>query len=194
MAAAIFAPMPQNAASPARRVVITGAPGTGKTTLLKTIEARGYPVLPEMARELIREQMDAQSYLLPWEDHAGFGEKLFERQVAQYHQAQAGTTTFYDRGIPDNLGYLRRDGIPNARLEEAARQYPYFPYVYFTPPWPEIYGQDAERREDLPLMQAIHQALENIYQHYGYQLIEVPRLDPAQRADFILHHMAQQSA
>ena len=183
--------MPDIDASPARRVVITGAPGTGKTTLLKSIESRGYRVLPEMARALIREQLAAQSKLLPWENHAGFGEKLFERQVAQYHQAPAGLTTFYDRGIPDNLGYLRRDGIPNADLEEAARQYPYFPYVYFTPPWPEIYDRDAERREDLPLMQAIHQALEDIYRHYGYQLIEVPKLPPAQRADFILHHMAQ---
>lgn len=171
------------------RVVITGAPGTGKTTVLEKLNSKGYPVLPEMARALIKEQQALDSELLPWKAHKRFGEALYARQVQQYHQAQEGQISFYDRGILDNLGYLRRDGIQNIALEEKAHSYPYFPKVFFTPPWQEIYNQDAERWEDFELMLDIHQALQAIYRDFGYQLIEVPRLAPEKRVDFILHQL-----
>ncbi|WP_435102063.1 AAA family ATPase [Arhodomonas sp. AD133] len=36
------------------RFVITGGPGAGKTTVLATLEERGYHCVPESAREMIR--------------------------------------------------------------------------------------------------------------------------------------------
>ena len=37
--------------------VITGGPGVGKTTLLETLAQQGFPYVPEIAREIIREQV-----------------------------------------------------------------------------------------------------------------------------------------
>jgi predicted ATPase len=37
--------------------VLTGGPGAGKTTLLNQLEEMGYMCVPEVAREIIREQM-----------------------------------------------------------------------------------------------------------------------------------------
>lgn len=169
-----------------QRIILTGAPGTGKTTILHLLEKQGYDVLPEMARALIKEQQALETEILPWKNHKAFGEELFRRQVAQFHQAKNGLTTFYDRGIPDNLGYLRRDGLQNKALEKEAESYRYFPKVFLTPPWEDIYNQDDERWEDFELMLQIHEALVDIYQHFDYQLIEVPRISPEQRLDFIL--------
>lgn len=171
------------------RIILTGAPGTGKTTISHLLKRQGYPVLPEMARALIKEQQELDSDILPWKDHKAFGEVLFRKQVAQFHQAQEGLTTFFDRGIPDNLGYLRRDKIQNKALEKEAEQYQYFPKVFLTPPWEDIYNQDNERWEDFELMLQIHDALMDIYQHFKYQIIEVPRISPANRLDFILEHI-----
>lgn len=171
------------------RIIITGAPGTGKTTILHELEDRGYSVLPEMARALIREELDRGGDILPWLRHEAFGEELFERQVAQYHEAPQEPLVFYDRGIPDNLGYLRRDGLQNTRLEKEAYDYPYHPRVFLLPPWPEIYDQDEERREDQLLMREIHQALQEIYNFYGYDILEVPKTTPKARADYVLENV-----
>jgi predicted ATPase len=37
--------------------VVTGGPGTGKTTVLRELERKGFPCVPEVARQLIQEQM-----------------------------------------------------------------------------------------------------------------------------------------
>lgn len=174
-----------------QRIVITGAPGTGKTTLVNLLQQQGYAVHPEMARALIKEQQELDSDLLPWRNHALFGEELFKRQLDQYQVAMPNIINIYDRGIPDNLGYLRRDGFQNKRLEEEAAAYPYYSKVFFTPPWKDIYAQDNERKEDFELMLEIHQALLDIYGFYKYQLVEVPRTTPQERLNFVLYHINQ---
>lgn len=176
--------------SKTRRVIITGAPGTGKSTLLKLLAEAGYPTHEEMARALIAEQQALDSDILPWKDHPKFGAILFERQRAQYEAVVEGKTNFYDRGILDNLGYLRRDGHRNLQLEEQARNYRYHPEVFLTPPWEEIYGNDAVRWEDLDLMQDIHRALAEIYADFGYQVVLVPKSSPQDRFHFVLNHLS----
>ena len=48
--------------------VITGGPGTGKTTVLRELERRGFAVEEEVARRIIREQMESGGNALPWGD------------------------------------------------------------------------------------------------------------------------------
>jgi predicted ATPase len=172
-----------------KRVVITGAPGTGKSTILHLLENRGFTIHSEMARALIAEQQALESELLPWENHAGFGLELFKRQKEQYFNAEDGVYNFYDRGVPDNLGYLRRDKLQNTLLEEEAAELKYHQEVFLTPPWEEIYGNDEVRWEDTKLMLEIHEALKDIYNFYGYQITEVPKLSPEERVLFILNRL-----
>ncbi len=172
-----------------KRVVVTGAPGTGKSTVLNLLTAKGFPVLPEMARELIAEQQAIEnSTMVPWLDHPSFGLELFKRQVQQYQDAQEGVN-FYDRGILDNLAYLRRDECPNESLEQQAKDYPYHPDIFLMPPWEEIYSNDSVRWEDLDLMRSIDKALRSMYSRFGYQVIEVPKVGPEERMHFILEHL-----
>ena len=173
-----------------KRVVITGAPGTGKSTILNLLEKRGYRIHPEIARALIAEQQELKSDLLPWKKHADFGVELFKRQKEQYFNAKADAYNFYDRGVPDNLGYLRRDGLQNHALETEAADLKYHQEVFLTPPWEEIYGNDDVRWEDTQLMLEIHEALSDIYQFYGYQITEVPKLSPEERVGFILKRLS----
>ena len=169
-----------------KRVVITGGPGTGKTTILDLLRDKGYPCHTEVSREVIKEQLILNSRLLPWDDLSGFSFKVNEGQVKQYKEAEEGKLNFYDRGIPDVLAYLRKEGIHEEELEQCAAQYLYHPIVFFMPPWPEIYGTDNERREDFDAMLEIHNNMKKVYCDLGYKVEEVPKLSPQKRIDFIL--------
>jgi len=46
--------------------VITGGPGTGKTTVLRELQRRGFAVAEEVARRIIREQIDSGGAAVPW--------------------------------------------------------------------------------------------------------------------------------
>lgn len=171
-----------------KRVIVTGAPGTGKSTVLNLLANKGYPVIPEMARQLIAEQQAVDSEMLPWKDHRSFGKELFRRQVEQYHLAKA-PLVFYDRGIPDNLAYLRRDGFQDKELEKQSGQYPYHHEIFLMPPWLEIYGKDDVRWEGTELMLDIDRALREMYREQSYTIVEVPKVEPQQRLHFILSHL-----
>jgi predicted ATPase len=51
-------------ATPDQFVVLTGGPGTGKTTLLEALRDNGFSVVPENARPIIRDQLAIGGYAL----------------------------------------------------------------------------------------------------------------------------------
>ena len=46
-------------------VVVSGGPGAGKTTLLLELERRGFCCVPEVARQIIQEQVRDEGDALP---------------------------------------------------------------------------------------------------------------------------------
>lgn len=172
-----------------KRVIITGGPGTGKSTIIDLLDEKGYPCHREVSREVIKEELAKGSEQLPWEDLSGFSNLVFNGQTNQYRNAVEGKTNFYDRGIIDVIAYLRKDNLPSDALEDLAKHYPYYKTVFLTPPWEEIYLRDDERRENFADMTAIHEALVDAYTSFGYEVIEVPKGSSQDRVKFILEHL-----
>ncbi len=175
-----------------KRIIITGGPGTGKSTIIDLLEERGYPCHCEVSRAVIKEQLEKGSDLLPWNDLSGFSDTVFKGQTGQYHQAEPNEINFFDRGLPDVIAYLRKDLLPTEALDDLVEHYPYHNEVFVTPPWEEIYKNDEERREDFETMQAIHNALVETYEHFGYTVVEVPKEDSYKRVNFILKRLGLQ--
>ena len=99
-------------------VAISGGPGAGKTTLLVELERRGFRCSPEVARQIIQQQVQAGGVALPWRDRTKYCRLMLERSVASYldqawdaEQHGAMETVFFDRGIPDALCYSRLAGL-----------------------------------------------------------------------------------
>jgi predicted ATPase len=172
-----------------KRVIITGGPGTGKSTIIEMLREQGYPCHSEVSRAVIKEQLEKRSDLLPWKDLPGFSDTVFKGQTGQYHQADANKVNFFDRGLPDVIAYLRKDLLPTDALDALVEHYPYHEEVFVTPPWEEIYQTDDERREDFETMQAIHNALVETYEQFGYKVVEVPKQGSQERVDFILNRL-----
>ncbi len=176
-----------------KRVVITGGPGTGKTSIVEALREKGYSCHTEVSRAVIKEELEKGSELVPWRDLPGFSDKVFQGQTSQYHMASKDEVNFYDRGLIDVIAYLRKDLLSTHTLDELVHHYPYHRLVFVTPPWPEIYAQDDERREDLEAMQAIHDSLLETYQQFNYEVVEIPRSALGDRVKFVLDRLGLQS-
>jgi predicted ATPase len=106
-----------------RFFILTGGPGSGKTTLIAALGEAGYPHSSEAGRGVIRDQVAIGGRALPWCDPAAFAEFMLCWEMRSYHlaRAQAGPF-FFDRGVPDVAGYLRLLGLPvPAYVEKASR-------------------------------------------------------------------------
>src|SRR3546814_14045915 len=54
--------------------VITGGPGSGKSTLIEALAVEGFDHMPEAGRAIIRDQVAIGGAALPWADRAAFAE------------------------------------------------------------------------------------------------------------------------
>ena len=168
--------------------VITGGPGSGKSTLIDALAARGFARTVEAGRAIIKEQVARGGSALPWSDPMAFAEAMFEWELRSYAGAerQEGVVLF-DRGIPDIAGYLRLMNLTvPARIDAAVRSHRYNTRVFVAPPWPEIFAQDAERKQTLDEAKQTYHALTATYTDYGYALVELPRASVAERAAFVM--------
>ncbi len=95
------------------KVVFFGGPGTGKTTMMEKFQERGYPVLPEVARELIIEEKLNFGIALPDVDMKSFQKKVFARQIEKEGQIDKYSgVVILDRGL-DCVGYCRLGWLPS---------------------------------------------------------------------------------
>lgn len=93
---------------------------------------------------------------------------------------------FFDRGMPDVVGYLRLMALPVPRhVERAAALFRYNRRVFIAPPWAEFFTPDAERKQSFDEAVRTYEAMVAAYEALGYDLIELPRSSIAERVTFL---------
>ncbi|CAM3783103.1 AAA family ATPase [Paracoccus yeei] len=167
--------------------IVTGAPGSGKTSLIGALARQGFRSMPEAGRAIIRDQVRIGGPSLPWSDRSMFAELMLGWELRSWHEARAlDGPVLMDRGIPDVIGYLTLCGLPvPAHVEAAASLYPYNKRVFIAPFWDAIFTQDSERRQDRQEAEATGRVMAQTYARLGYQMIELPRTSLEDRADFV---------
>lgn len=168
-------------------VIISGCSGGGKSTLLAELQRRGYTVIEEPGRRVIHQEMIAEGQATPWADMVSFLRRLIS--VAQNDHAsaprQSADWVFFDRSLIDATSALQiLTNEPS--LTELAQQYAYHHRVFMTPPWPEIYVQDAERRHGLDAALTEFERLLRVYPSLDYAVSLLPKVSVTERADFVL--------
>jgi predicted ATPase len=172
-------------------VVLSGCSGSGKSSLLSALAERGYRVVPEPGRQVIREQMFIGGDATPEKDVFKFLELTISRTIHHMiSEARTNSVVFFDRSIVDQVGgydFLKIE-VP-AHLRKAVELFRYHRRVFITPPWPEIFRNDTERTHSFDQAMAIYATQLKTYERLGYELVLVPQLSVAERADFVLGNL-----
>ncbi|MGV8095187.1 MAG: AAA family ATPase [Mangrovibacterium sp.] len=173
-------------------VVVTGGPGFGKTSIIKELATLGYPTGEEYARVLIEQQVAVNGDILPWKNAKRFQIEVMEQRIHFYQSVKEGEIAFTDRGLVDQLAFIRFRGLrPLSILLENIQKYPYEPVVFITPPWREIYSTDNIRDESFEEAELLHRFICNTYKELGYELVEIPKTDAVVRARFIVDYLGK---
>ncbi len=171
-----------------KKIVITGGPGTGKSTVIEELINRNFECMQEISRAITLNARKTGTEQLFLTNPLLFSELLLEGRINQYIEAEKKNSdlVFFDRGIPDVHGYMNYISIdyPDTYLNNC--KFYRYNYIFLMPPWEEIYISDNERYENFEQALAIHNHLERTYKELNYTIIEVPTGTIKERADFIL--------
>ncbi|MEM0518849.1 MULTISPECIES: ATP-binding protein [Aequorivita] len=171
-----------------KKIVLTGGPGSGKTTLIKFLEKEGYKVMHEISRDVTLEAQRQGIAQLFLENPILFSEMLLEGRLKQFQEGCSinSPIVFYDRGMPDVTAYMDFVKVHYPiNFSEICNKNRY-DHVFVLPPWKDIYEQDNERYESFEQAEKLFHFLKEGYLKYGYTPHEVPVGSLEERAEFIL--------
>ena len=172
-----------------KRIVITGGPGTGKTTIINELIKRKYVCLEEISRQVTLEAQERGIDQLFLTEPLLFSDMLLEGRIQQFFEAEKFDSDFifFDRGVPDVVAYMDylKTSYPN-RFNEACLNNKY-DHIFILAPWQEIYVSDNERYENYEQAVEIHHHLLAAYARYGYAMHDVPFGAVEDRADYIIN-------
>src|SRR6266536_2029706 len=117
-------------------LILTGAPGSGKTAILNQLRSE-FRCVDEPAREVLAEQR-ATGGIGTWDqDRFLFVHLLLQRSIQKYQSAlRSGRTVVFDRGIPDCVVYAVRAEVSMERAGD--------PFRRLFPDWSSPSGQLTE--------------------------------------------------
>jgi predicted ATPase len=171
------------------RYIVTGGPIVAKGLVFEELRARGYTTSEgEIARTIYREFKERLGRHLRVEDRREYSNAVLDAFIIEYSEQKHGLR-FYDRGIPDGLGWDRFFGLEAAsELLAAVRAYRYDavlvldPLDSFEDEADVVWAQEREARR-------VHELIIQGYVDSGYEPIFVPADSADRRVEFILRNV-----
>ena len=167
--------------------VITGAPCSGKTSVISSLEQLGYRVVHETARAYINEGLDKGKSLDEIKaDMSLFEHNIFYRKIEIEASIPDKAIVFLDRAIPDSIAYFRFAGLNPEEPEKESADIRYRKIFLFDR---LRIKHDEVRNENDEDSILIDRLIEETYKTLGYEIMRVPVLPVGRRIDFILENM-----
>jgi predicted ATPase len=167
-----------------KRIIISGGPSSGKTTLINNLKSLGYPCFDEISREIISEQQIKKS-----KKELNFEKIVFDKRIEQYNLAKS-KIQFYDRSFIDGIAYMKINNIEIPEyFYQTAKTHKFYSTVFITPFWTEIFENDVQRLETIQEAKKIYSHLKEIYTKIGYEVVILPKDSVKKRIQIILEHI-----
>jgi predicted ATPase len=167
--------------------VITGAPCSGKTAVIRELEQLGYPVVHEVARAYIDERLqDGETIVQIKADILSFEHHILYKKIEIEQSLLKEETVFLDRAVPDSIGYYILEGLdPDDPIQKS--QLWRYKKIFFFDRIP--FEKDSVRSEDDKIASRIDDLLKESYRMLDYEIVFVPLMTVKERVNFILKHV-----
>ncbi len=186
-----------------KRYVLTGGPGSGKSSILVALELKGHQVIREAAEDYIKYQQ-ALGVKEPWLEE-DFQEKIFwlqrNRETISLLKDNPYQPVFIDRGLYDNYAYEPEDtkfykeletfllgkGRKTSILRELGTTNTLYTKVFLIE-HPGSIESNEVRRENVDQALFLEKKLEEIYKTCRYEVVRIPFLPLEDRVKEIIKH------
>ncbi|MDF3047062.1 MAG: hypothetical protein K0R73_180 [Candidatus Midichloriaceae bacterium] len=176
-----------------KRFILTGTPGSGKTSVILELKTLGHSVVSEAATSVIDTQQ-ANHILKPWENPSFIDDIT---QLQKHRQIDAkGSLQFYDRSPFCTYAlskYLNYEA-PSTLLAEITRCLELQIYqnkIFFFENLGFIENTEARKisYEEALVFEKIHL---DVYKEFGFDFILVPKNSIKERCNFIIDYATQE--
>jgi predicted ATPase len=172
-----------------KKYILTGAPGAGKTAVLRQLELDGFSVVEEAATDVIG-LWQARGVAEPWRD-VSFIDAVAELQMQRQLRTagEPGKVQFHDRSAICTAALAKQLGFPltdrlNRELERTENESIFEREVFFLRNLGFVAPTEARRIsfEDALRFERIH---EETYRRFGFQIVWVEPGSIDERANMI---------
>jgi predicted ATPase len=172
-----------------KRFIITGAPGAGKTAIIRQLELDGFSVVEEAATDVIA-AAQAQGTIEPW-THPSFIDTVasLQRDCQLRASHRPDEVQFHDRSAVCTAALAVYLGHPQTRvltseLERIKKKAIYQPRVFFIRNLGFVTPTEARRItfEETVRFEKIH---EETYRNFGFELFSVEPGSVAERVRIV---------
>jgi len=172
-----------------KTVILTGAPFSGKTTLLKYFKKKGYKIIEESARFLINYNRRNNINILPWIDQDKFERLCFKHQIQKeklINTLQTDKPVIMDESVIDFGAYYLLRGLKVPQYLQKGIDKSNHDFIFILDVLPD-YKKDKNRPWTLEQINSLQQNLTNLYlSHYSKNKIyKIPAISVAKRFKMI---------
>lgn len=152
-----------------QKYVLTGGPGSGKSSIILALEQQGEFVIREAAEDYIRFRQ-AQGQKEPWTE-PDFQDRILDLQIQRESRIPYyAERVFIDRGLADGLTYVAEGTKTYTRIKQASKTK--YEKIFIIALLDDI-EKTAIRRENYEEAKTIEDNLHRIYKELDYEPIRI---------------------
>ena len=165
--------------------VITGAPCSGKTTILDRLANLGFDTSPEIGRQVIERALSAGYSTEEIFSDQQLLQTIILKEKIETHSALDPTNLIVlEDGLPESLAYHRYSGLETPGLRQVVDRYLYKKVLFFDR-LPLV--NDSARPQNEEEIRKLQRAKEQAYLDLGYELVRIPVLPVEERVAFVIN-------
>ncbi|MFC1845668.1 AAA family ATPase [Candidatus Dependentiae bacterium] len=166
-----------------KKIVLTGGPGSGKTSILLALENRAEYVVREAATDWIMYRQ-ACGIVQPWQEEDFQLNIMRLQNLREQRIEDKAARIFLDRSCLDGLAYEDPESTRYKKIAQTAANL-HYDLVFLVEPL-DFTKKTVVRRESRNEAQQLNDKIESVYRQAGYNPIPVPNGPLEKRVELIL--------